>query len=121
MYVNVPEGADAALRRACGDCHSNRTNRPRYSHIAPLSWVITDDVNQGRRHMNLDDWHPQGDPGKANELLADVCKEVRTSGMPPFSYRLLHRDIVLNVKEIESVCEWSVSFENNHPGKRTQP
>ena len=121
MYVNVPEDVDAALRRACGDCHSNQTTWPQYSHIAPLSWVITDDVNQGRRHMNLDDWHPQGDAGKANELLTDICKEVRTTGMPPFSYRLVHRDVALNPQEIGSVCEWSASFANSHVGPGSQP
>ena len=36
------------LRRACYDCHSNETVWPWYSRVAPLSWVIAHDVNEGR-------------------------------------------------------------------------
>src|ERR1700676_4811495 len=56
FHVHVPEDAFAALIRSCGDCHSNQTQWPWYARIAPLSWVITDDVNEGRRHMNFEDW-----------------------------------------------------------------
>ena len=48
-HVNVPEDVQSSLMRSCGDCHSNQTRWPWYSHVAPFSWVITDDVNEGRR------------------------------------------------------------------------
>jgi mono/diheme cytochrome c family protein len=35
-------------RRACFDCHSNETQWPWYSNIAPLSWLIQRDVEEGR-------------------------------------------------------------------------
>jgi hypothetical protein len=120
-YIHVPEDVQHALLRACGDCHSNRTHWPWYSNIAPLSWVITDDVNQGRRHMNFEDWHAQEDPTKTDKVLAGICKEVRTNGMPPFSYRLAHGDLALKPKEIELVCRWSESFQSGHVGSTAPP
>src|SRR6476620_11669074 len=36
------------LDRSCGDCHSNRTVWPWYSHVAPVSWVISKHVVEGR-------------------------------------------------------------------------
>jgi hypothetical protein len=90
--VHVPEDVYTALNRACGDCHSNQTHWPWYSHVAPLSWVITDDVNEGRRHMNFEDWEALADPKQANDRLTGICEEIKQRGMPPFSYRLAQED-----------------------------
>ncbi|KUG25476.1 putative cytochrome c [hydrocarbon metagenome] len=38
---------------ACADCHSNETNWPWYSHLAPVSWLIQSDVEKGRRRFNI--------------------------------------------------------------------
>ena len=112
-HVHVPEEVEALLRRACGDCHSNQTVWPWYSRVAPISWVVIDDVNQGRRHMNFDDWEAQESPKQANDHLIDICKEITAKGMPPFSYRIMHRESQLNAQEISSLCSWSRSFEAN--------
>src|SRR6185312_12833385 len=42
--------------RTCFDCHSNETVWPWYSSIAPISWLIQRDVNQGRAHLNFSEW-----------------------------------------------------------------
>ena len=34
---------------ACYDCHSNATRWPVYSHVAPMSWLVQRDVENGRR------------------------------------------------------------------------
>ena len=115
-HVRVPEDVYASLLRSCGDCHSNQTRWPWYSRIAPLSWVITDDVREGRRHMNLEDWEAQPDPKQANDRLVDICQEIQKKGMPPFSYRMVHRANQLNPREISSICSWSNSFQRNSSG-----
>lgn len=115
-HVHVSEEVEALLRRACGDCHSNQTVWPWYSRIAPISWVVIDDVNQGRRHMNFDDWEAQQSSKQANDHLIDICKEVKAKGMPPFSYRIVHRDSQLKTQEISTLCSWSQSFEVNSGG-----
>jgi hypothetical protein len=120
-HVNVPVGVYASLVRSCGDCHTNQTNWPWYSHIAPLSWVVTDDVHEGRRHLNFDDWEAQQDPKQANDRLIDICQEIKQKGMPPFSYRLVHKNLRLQTQEIASVCSWSQSFRMNSGGFDSQP
>lgn len=121
-HVRVPEEVEGLLRRACGDCHSNQTVWPWYSHVAPISWVVIDDVNQGRRHMNFDDWEAQQSPKQANDHLIDICKEITAKGMPPFSYRIAHRESQLNAQEISAICSWSRSFEvNSGSGSGTLP
>ncbi|HEY3620218.1 MAG TPA: heme-binding domain-containing protein, partial [Candidatus Sulfotelmatobacter sp.] len=44
------------LVRACGNCHSNHTDWPWYSHVAPVSWWIARDVREGRESLNLSEW-----------------------------------------------------------------
>jgi hypothetical protein len=112
-HIPVPEDVYTALLRSCGDCHSNRTQWPWYSHVAPVSWVITDDVNQGRRHMNFQDWEAQQDTKQANDRLTGICEEIQKRGMPPFSYRMIHKDIVLKKNEIAAICSWSHSIRTN--------
>ncbi|MGH9681676.1 MAG: heme-binding domain-containing protein [Candidatus Acidiferrales bacterium] len=118
-HVQIPEDVRGPLRRACGDCHSNQTVWPWYSQIAPISWVVIDDVNQGRRHMNFDDWEALKGPTLATTRLTDICKEIQENGMPPFSYRIAHPKSLLKAKEIAAVCSWSNSFAaspQNGPG-----
>jgi hypothetical protein len=112
-HVQVPGQVQAALNRACGDCHSNQTVWPWYSRVAPFSWVVTDDVNQGRRHVNLDDWEAQQSPKQAHDHLIDICKEVTAKGMPPFTYRIAHPAVQLKTKEMDVLCSWSRSFDTD--------
>jgi hypothetical protein len=109
-HVQVPQDVLPILKRACGDCHSSETVWPWYSHVAPLSWLVADDVNTGRSHVNFQDWEAQENPKEAAEHLALICKLVREEGMPPFTYRMLHKAARLSDKEIDAICSWSQSF-----------
>lgn len=73
------------VKRACFDCHSNETNWPWYSTIAPISWLVYRDVAKGRQRINFSEWHT------ANTNNAGEFSEVITEGeMPPFQYLPLH-------------------------------
>ena len=73
---------------ACFDCHSNETKWPWYSNIAPMSWLVQRDVNEGREHMNLSEWTP-GQESEAAEM-------VEAGKMPPFQYLLAHPEARLS-------------------------
>jgi hypothetical protein len=120
-HVNVPPDVYSPLLRSCGDCHSNQTRWPWYSRVAPFSWVIVDDVNEGRRHMNFDDWEALESPQAASDRLTGICKEIQEKGMPPYSYRLAHGDLHLNTQEIESICAWSQTFRSGAATSNKQP
>lgn len=73
------------VRSACYDCHSNETVWPWYSNIAPASWLVQQDVNEGREGLNFSEWGVKLNPGPAQ--LAQVINE---GEMPPAKYILLH-------------------------------
>ena len=108
-HVPVPPQVSAILNRACGDCHSSETVWPWYSHVAPVSWLVADDVNVGRSHINFQDWEAQVNATEATEHIGLICKEVREKGMPPFSYRIMHKDSRLSADDVNAICSWSKS------------
>lgn len=75
----------ALFARACADCHSNATAWPWYSHVAPVSWLVQSDVDEGRATFNVSEW---GRPGK-NEG-DEAAKELLEGEMPLRSYVLAH-------------------------------
>ena len=71
---------------SCGDCHSNLTRWPWYTSVAPASWLVQRDVDEGRGALNLSEL------GRARVELDEIAEVIREGGMPPLQYRLIHRD-----------------------------
>ena len=82
------------FNRACADCHSNETAYPWYSNIAPVSWLIAHDIDEGREHFNVSMWGSQ----KKNEG-EDAAKEVREGEMPMWFYTIAHPEAKLSSNE----------------------
>lgn len=105
--VAAPAPVDAILRRACYDCHSNQTVWPWYSHIAPLSWLLANDVEEGRRELNFSTWSTY-DAKKRAKKLTETAKEVGGDEMPPWYYVLVHSDAKLADTDRETLRAWTV-------------
>lgn len=101
----TPQAGDA-FARACADCHSNRTDWPWYSEVAPVSWFVANHVNHARSHMNVSHWHEYTD-SEAKRYLDKMCRMTRGHDMPLASYRIMHSEARLTDEEIESICQWS--------------
>ncbi|HEY5886515.1 MAG TPA: heme-binding domain-containing protein [Acidimicrobiales bacterium] len=78
---------------ACYDCHSNETEWPVYSYIAPMSWLVRRDVEAGRDELNFSTWDQ--DDNDAH----DAAETVEEGSMPPSQYVLLHADARLSDEE----------------------
>jgi hypothetical protein len=92
----------ALAAKACFDCHSNQTTWPWYSNIAPISWLVQHDVDEGRRRLNFSEWRPQR---RANELGGVVIE----GEMPPFYYLILHPNNALSQTEKEALANGLVA------------
>jgi len=79
---------------ACLSCHSNLTAWPWYTSIAPMSWLTTRDVEDGRAKLNFSEWQ------RPQEVdLQDVVDAIRGKGMPPLQYRVIHSESRLSANE----------------------
>jgi hypothetical protein len=83
-----PRWDSAATRtlaqQACFDCHSNETEWPAYSHVAPVSWLVQYDVDEGRSKLNFSTWPRTSDEAR------EAAEVVREGEMPPAAYTLMH-------------------------------
>jgi hypothetical protein len=93
------------LRRACYDCHSNETNWPWYSYVAPMSWFVAGHVDHGRGHLNYSEW-PAFDLEEQEHLFEEMWEMLSEGEMPLKSYTLIHRDARLSDTEREVLLQW---------------
>lgn len=105
-HARVTPEVAGVLKRSCMDCHSNRTEWPWYSNVAPASWFVIDHVNHGRRHLNFSRWG-EYDRRRADELLKDICMTAKSGFMPLDSYTLVHRGARLAPTDVQTLCEWA--------------
>jgi hypothetical protein len=106
MATNAPPAHVAAmLHAACYDCHSNETKWPWYSRIAPMSWLIADDVNEGRKNLNFSEW-PSDNPVRAAKRLENMNDEISYGTMPPKKYTAIHADARLTDAQRKELTDW---------------
>jgi len=115
--VVAPPEVTRALRSACFDCHSNETTWPWYSQIAPFSWLIEHDVEEGRRRLNFSEWHEYAsDPGTVSGKLTEIARSVERGDMAPWYYRVLHPAAALSIAQRDLLIEWAKSAAaDDHP------
>jgi mono/diheme cytochrome c family protein len=79
--------------QSCYDCHSNLTTWRWYSNVAPASWLVQHDVEDGRGVLDFSEW----DKGQPD--LGEVSEQVSSGEMPPFKYTLIHPSASLSSSE----------------------
>jgi mono/diheme cytochrome c family protein len=102
--MKPPAKTAMILHGACYDCHSNESKWPWYSRIAPVSWLIADDVNRARRRMNLSEWPDQ--TATVSRQLDAMSSELESGEMPPRRYALLHANARLKKDERNELASW---------------
>ncbi|MFI5403990.1 MAG: heme-binding domain-containing protein [Planctomycetota bacterium] len=103
----------ALAARACFDCHSNETKWPWYASVAPMSWLVQRDVEEGREHLNFSEWdRPQKDAHEAPEMVEE-------GEMPPWFYLPMHAEAKLTAEEKAQMIrglEATVGDDRGHGG-----
>jgi hypothetical protein len=106
----VAEVADpqvrAILDRSCQDCHSDRTHVPWYGHVAPVSWIVSKHVSEGREMLNLSALTDQSE-SESNRML--MCDAVSAGTMPLASYTMIHRKAKLSKRDVKLICDWAAA------------
>lgn len=103
-HVNPPVASEPAwdspstrafAKQACFDCHSNETEWPLYASVAPVSWLVQHDVEEGRAVLNFSEWQ------RPQEEAAESAEEIGEGAMPPAIYRLMHAHARLNSADLD--------------------
>jgi hypothetical protein len=102
------------LKRACYNCHSNETVWPWYSYVAPVSWLVTSDVREGRQHVNFSEWMNYSAEVQGHKKY-QIGQEVEQKAMPPWYYSIMHGEARLSTEERDRIKAWaSPSSHSGH-------
>lgn len=104
--MTVPADVKSIIDRACRDCHTNETRWPWYSNIAPVSWLLADDVHEGRRHMNLSEWGTYKLSRKISRL-SNIDTQLSDGSMPLPNYVRMHPEAVLTQADRDKLSHWA--------------
>lgn len=98
VALNTDQKVMSILKTSCYDCHSHETKYPWYHNIAPLSWVMSDNIERGREALDFSNW-ANIDAKVKLERLARAKKVISNEMMPKSEYLLIHKNAVLKKEE----------------------
>lgn len=96
--------------KACFDCHSNQVIWPWYSNVAPVSWLVQRDVDEGREELNFSEWNRRQDGDEASETVTD-------GSMPPQQYLLTHPEARLSDADLNALALGLAATLGNEQGE----
>ena len=84
---------------SCSACHSNATKTRGFEQVAPLSWWITNHVDEGRAALNFSDC--------AANREHESAEAVREGSMPPsyFTWFGMHSEAKLSATERRALAD----------------
>ncbi len=108
LEIDAPLEIIKILKNSCYDCHSNQTNWPFYSYIAPVSWLVAQDVKNGRKEFNLSEWSILP-ARKREEIKKEMIEEVKENKMPLPIYLIMHPEAKLSDQQRQILEDWADS------------
>jgi hypothetical protein len=103
--MNPPQTISKMLKTTCYDCHSNQTQYPWYSNVAPISWWIKDHINEGRDELNLSEWGTFNTKRKDHKL-EEMIELMEDGEMPLNEYTWTHTEAKLTPSQKTTLINW---------------
>lgn len=102
----VPTEVANIFETSCNDCHSNYTNYPWYNNIQPVAWWLNDHIEDGKRHLNFDEFLSYTEK-KQDHKLEEVVEMVESKEMPLESYTWTHREADITQEQRLLIINWA--------------
>ncbi|HLB59421.1 MAG TPA: heme-binding domain-containing protein [Bdellovibrionota bacterium] len=95
------------FKSSCYDCHSDQVRYPWYHKIPGVKHLIDHDIREGRSHLNCSSPFPFKSHGESpEEDLREIEKAIREKTMPPWRYRILHKESQLTPEQEQTILQW---------------
>ena len=105
QVLQVPAEVQNTLKEACYDCHSNETQYPWYSQVAPVSWWLNAHIKEGREHLNFSTIGALSANDRA-EVIGEAAEAVQEAEMPLKSYTWTHLAARLSAEQRSALANW---------------
>jgi len=107
----VPAAVKTLLVGACYDCHSDRTDYPRYARVQPIGWWLAHHVRAGKSHLNFSRFGKYP-PKQAARKLDVISDEVEDGDMPLRSYAWMHPAARLTPAQRSAIVDWAQALHD---------
>ncbi|MBK5284893.1 MAG: heme-binding domain-containing protein [Bacteroidia bacterium] len=101
-----PDDVKQIISTACYDCHSNNTKYPWYFSVQPIAWWLADDVKEGKKHLNFDEFASYN-LRRQYKKFEGIGEELKEDEMPLGTYTAIHRHAILSPEQKEKIIQWS--------------
>ena len=101
----VPQEIQTLLKTSCYDCHSNNTSYPWYNKFQPVSWMLQNHVNNGKKELNFSEFGAYSNR-KQKSKLKSIISQIRDDEMPLFSYTIIHGDAKISENDKKLIMDW---------------
>jgi hypothetical protein len=78
--------------------------------VAPISWLVAKDVEDGRSELNFSHWGDLNEH-KRSSASEQMIEEVEEGHMPLPNYLRIHGDAKVSAAELEKLRVWADSVE----------
>jgi hypothetical protein len=116
----IPDSVETILRKACYDCHSNKTEYPWYANVQPVAWWLNSHIEEGKGHLNYSSFTTRPLASQFH-TFEETVEEVEEGEMPLDSYTWLgvHSDANLTDAERDALVSWAKAqmdtLKQNYP------
>lgn len=107
----VPDDIQTILKTSCYDCHSNNTIYPWYAAIQPVAWWLNDHIEEAKKEINFNEFAGYS-LRRQYKKLGEIIEQLKEDEMPLNSYRLIHRNAVLNEPKKLSLLNWAQALKD---------
>ena len=110
IYINYPISQDvsAVLKSACLDCHSNLTRYPWYYKVQPVTWIMANHINKGKKQLNFMHFS-NCSIAEQYHKFEEIVEVVENKEMPISSYTWFgqHPDAKLTDDQRQILIDWA--------------
>jgi hypothetical protein len=94
------------FQKKCFDCHGGTTIYPWYHQIPGVRQLLDHDIREARTDMDMSQDFPFLGKGSPTDYLGTIEDAMSDGSMPPFRYRIIHRDSKLTDGEKQTILQW---------------
>jgi hypothetical protein len=93
--------------KSCLNCHGIQTDFPWYSKIPGIKFMIDHDISKAHVTIDMSKDYPFIGRGTPEEFLEAISDVIEDKSMPPWRYRIMHRDSALSQQERDVILKWA--------------
>ncbi len=105
QHEKAPKEVADLFRKACYDCHSNQTNYKWFDEIAPISWVVDNNIKNGSFGLNFSHWS-ELTPLDKEIMFPAIVFDINSGKMPKKNYLRFHPEAQLTEADKAKMTAW---------------